>query len=756
MKIMIVTPYFYPKVGGLENYVFNIAKGLKKRGHDVLIVTSNHETKEYIEDSSEGLRVIRLPADFRISNTPIGLTWRSRLKKIIKDEQPDVINAHTPVPYIADIALRVSGQIPTVLTYHNDLVKPHGIGKYTAKLFYILLLNKTMRKADKIVVTSEYYANISPYLLKHKEKLYTVEPGVETRHFNTQANKEWLKNMYPAKKIVLFVGSMDSTNRHKGVDVLLKAVAKTKKEISNVQLVAVGKGDAVDSYKTLANALGISSNVSFTGFVSDNDLPQYYAGADLLVLPSTTASEGFGMVIIEAAACGIPAVGSKIGGIPFAIKNGVTGELARPGSVTDLSMKIINLLSNPAKLEAYGSAGAKRVHDNYDWSVQVNKTMDIFKRAVMPKVCLVHNIISPYRLPVYEAVSKEVDLTVLFCKPITKDRVWTYDLSEYTFKYKILKGFSVGPVIFNTNALSALINSKFNVIMANSDPDIAPTAILGFILAKLRSRKILVWSLVTDENIHFFPTLAYTKSQPHKLLRGMISWIVMLYRRLCFSLADHFLAFSQEAQAFLEDKGVARNSISRTQQIMPSKLLPSPTRKMKRTGRTFLYLGYLNERKGVNYLIEAFQRLTNSEARLIIAGIGPMEATLKKQAKKDDRISFTGYVEGEAKANLYASADIFVLPTLLDVWGLVINEAIYYGLAIICSDAAVAKEIIDKNVGKVFKSTDILKLQTDMETMINDQVTLRRIQKFNARNFAVADVSVAAGGYISAAKKALL
>src|SRR3989344_8783646 len=105
-KIMFVTPYFYPKIGGLENYAYNIAKGLKKKyDWEVVVVTSNHEQPhKYKEEKIDGMKVYRLPRWFKVSNTPINPMWYFMIKKIIKKERPNIINAHTPVPFMADMA----------------------------------------------------------------------------------------------------------------------------------------------------------------------------------------------------------------------------------------------------------------------------------------------------------------------------------------------------------------------------------------------------------------------------------------------------------------------------------------------------------------------------------------------------------------------------------------------------------------------------------------------------------------------------
>ena len=157
MKIMIVTPYFAPKVGGLENYAFNIAKGLQRKGNDVFIVTSNHFGEGKLEDEIEGLRVIRLAVLFKFSNTPLNPLWYFQLRKIIKIEMPDVINAHAPVPGLADLAVAASGSVPTILTYHAaTLRKPGSIIFNIVAKFYEIIQRPTFIKATGLIAVSDY------------------------------------------------------------------------------------------------------------------------------------------------------------------------------------------------------------------------------------------------------------------------------------------------------------------------------------------------------------------------------------------------------------------------------------------------------------------------------------------------------------------------------------------------------------------------------------------------------------------------
>jgi len=118
---------------------------------------------------------------------------------------------------------------------------------------------------------------------------------------------------------------MNRGHAHKGVDILLKAFSMIK--TYNTYLVLAGGGNMIPEYKKLAKSLGIDNKTIFTGFIDEKSLIDLYRGSYMLVLPTLTAAEGFGMVLIEANACGKPVIGSKVGGIKYVIRDGETGLL---------------------------------------------------------------------------------------------------------------------------------------------------------------------------------------------------------------------------------------------------------------------------------------------------------------------------------------------------------------------------------------------------------------------------------------------
>lgn len=386
MKLIIVTPYFPPQIGGVENYAYNIAKGLKEEySWEVVVVTSNHEEKKYKEEQMDRMKIYRLQRWFKVSNTPINLLWYFQIKRIIKNERPDIINAHTPAPFISDVAARICNNIPFILTYHNDLTKGNIFLNLLCKLYYFVIGNDTLNISDKIIATSKYYAQNSTYLKKYFKELGIVPPGVDVLKFNLNVNKGYLKKKYGNHHFALFVGQLDKSHIHKGINYLLDAISLVKKEFENIVLLVVGKGDNIKNYKNYAQKLSIEKNVIFTGFVPIDKLPEYYAGSNVTILPSLNNSEGFGMVLIEAGACGKPVIGTSVGGIPLVVSDQKTGLLVPPKDSEALAKAIIKILKDPKLAKKMGENGYKKAKENFTWEKQINTTKELIEKILEKK-----------------------------------------------------------------------------------------------------------------------------------------------------------------------------------------------------------------------------------------------------------------------------------------------------------------------------------------------------------------------------------
>ncbi len=374
MKLLLAIPYFYPKVGGLENYALTLAEELHgKFNWEISVVTSNHSSNLFLVENYKGMKIYRLPIQFKISNTPISIFWIYSLFKIIKTEKPDIINGHTPVPFIADLACYISKllNIPFVLTYQNDMEKDND-RNILINLYYFLFGQKTFKFSQRIIVTTEYFSKSQTRLTDFKGKISIIPPGIESpNHVSDSAGSN--------NNNVLFIAQLDKTHRHKGLDVLINAFKKVVNVVPKAHLSVVGSGDDIERYIKLTKLNNLQKKITFLGKISDRKLKGVYKKSTLVVLPSTSNSEGFGMVLVEAASYKKPTIGSNIGGIPFVIEDNKSGFLVKVNDVDDLANKILLILQKPTRAKKMGSHGYKLFMKKYTKSNLALKTNKLFK-----------------------------------------------------------------------------------------------------------------------------------------------------------------------------------------------------------------------------------------------------------------------------------------------------------------------------------------------------------------------------------------
>ena len=381
MKILIITPTFYPQIGGGENYILNLARELgNKKKYDVSVVTS-----------AKTLKGIRRIDNITVYYTPYKEIFGTEVispfhvYNIIRRLKPDIIHGHGP-SVSQDIGFFLSRLfgIPMVMTYHADL-DPN---KVISRIYMKLSTKVILKNIDKVIVTSKdvYFAK----LLKRgipREKLLTIPVGVEYNKFINMHNNSLLKEKFNIreKKIILFVGGLDRTHLYKRLDLLINSMVLVKSKIPNVHLIIVGRGELVPEYKHMVELLNIQNDVSFHTDVTDNELPYYYSAADLFVLPSPTTGEGFGIVLLEAMSTGTPVITSDGCAGAFAVENGQAGLLYKAFDVNDLSVKITKILTDDELASKLGENG-KRYAKNYEWKQIAQQIESVYKQILSKRI----------------------------------------------------------------------------------------------------------------------------------------------------------------------------------------------------------------------------------------------------------------------------------------------------------------------------------------------------------------------------------
>ena len=180
---------------------------------------------------------------------------------------------------------------------------------------------------------------------------------------------------------MLFVGGLDTAHYFKGVNILIQAMLEFA-DSDNVRCLIVGDGDLKSTYQSLVDSLGLGKKIIFAGFVADNELPNLFNIADMLVLPSIDKSEAFGIVALEAMSSGLPVVATDLPGVRSVVDKRKTGLLAKPGNVEQLAQMIKFLLDNPRIAKQYGANGREKVLQKYTWDSVGYKLDHLFKSCL--------------------------------------------------------------------------------------------------------------------------------------------------------------------------------------------------------------------------------------------------------------------------------------------------------------------------------------------------------------------------------------
>ena len=366
MKI-IHTPVRISTTGGVENYVRCLSKELAAVGHEVGVICSDRSDGQNIPDCIDvkSLRFIG-----KVANTDITPSLPLQLLR----EDFDILHTHIPTPWSADWSALASmlKEKPLVLTYHNDIVGK-GLMDYVANLYNHSALKILLRTTDRIIIARN--ENRSHQIKNYVDKIKVIPIGVDTKAFEP-IDVELLGDIF-------FLGILDEFHMYKGLDILLGALKIVKGGHPHVKLLVGGSGALACYYTDLAKRLGLHENVEFLGFVPGDALKKYYNGCKIFVLPSTDpAQEGFGIVLLEAMACGRPVIATDIAGAAEDIKKSSAGLVVGRKSEVELAKAILFLLDNEDFAAEMGSSARRLVEEKYSWKMVAHQTEKVYRELV--------------------------------------------------------------------------------------------------------------------------------------------------------------------------------------------------------------------------------------------------------------------------------------------------------------------------------------------------------------------------------------
>jgi phosphatidylinositol alpha-1,6-mannosyltransferase len=220
--------------------------------------------------------------------------------------------------------------------------------------------------------------------LKHwpsvRDKLTVITPGVDIERFRPAPTDAQVRQRlgWAGRRVVLTAGRLQM---RKGHDCLIRALPAIRDTIPDVLYAIVGEGDRRDALQSLAAEIGVLDCVRFHGALGDDELIECYQQCDVLALPNREVNgdfEGFGMVLVEAQACGRPVLAGASGGTAETMRPGDTGWLVNCDKPEPLAQALVDALSDATKLDQFGAAGRRWAVDQFDWDALAARASKVF------------------------------------------------------------------------------------------------------------------------------------------------------------------------------------------------------------------------------------------------------------------------------------------------------------------------------------------------------------------------------------------
>ncbi len=362
MRVVHVGKFYPPEYeGGLETVVVTLNDQLVRLGVEVTAVVAAVGGRGGT-GAHRGARVVRAPT----LGTALSQPLAPSLPRRVRAEPGDVLHVHHPNP-LADWAALADGR-PFVITHHSDIVRQRALGA-----LYRPLLHRALRRAAAVVVGSEQLRDASRDLAPVRGRVRVIPFGIDASRFAptppVAARAAALRAGTGGRPVVLAVGRLVG---YKGFDVLVRAARGL-----DAAVVIVGTGPEEARLRALAGPA-----VRFAGRVSDQDVVAWYHACDVFCLPSVTMAEAFGVVLLEAMACGKPLVTTALPtGVSAVNRDGRTGLVVPPGDADALREALRDLLADAARRRAMGEEGRAVQAREYAASLMGERYLALYREV---------------------------------------------------------------------------------------------------------------------------------------------------------------------------------------------------------------------------------------------------------------------------------------------------------------------------------------------------------------------------------------
>ncbi|MFE1244141.1 N-acetyl-alpha-D-glucosaminyl L-malate synthase BshA [Fictibacillus sp. NPDC058756] len=365
----------YPTVGGSGVVATELGKLLAERGHEIHFITSSipfrlgkfYPNIFFHEVEVNQYSVFQYP--------PYDLALASKMAEVAKREKLDLLHVHYAVPHAVCAVLAkqmLDDNIKIVTTLHGTDITVLG---YDPSLSEMIKFG--IEKSDAVTAVSHQLKEDTEKLLKTRKEIIPVHNFVDERVYYRRDNNSELKQTYGIQddeKVIVHISNFRPVKRIQDV---IKAFSLIRKEMPS-KLLLIGNGPELTVACELVRELNIEDDVLFLG--KQENVGEIFSICDLKLLLSE--KESFGLVLLEAMACGVPVIGTRIGGIPEVIVDGETGYMVEVGDTAAVADKAISLLKNVERLRRFRENSVQHVRENFLSEKKVSVYEEIYNSLV--------------------------------------------------------------------------------------------------------------------------------------------------------------------------------------------------------------------------------------------------------------------------------------------------------------------------------------------------------------------------------------
>lgn len=384
MKTLLISRSYAPAYGGCETWFKEIYGRYNPK--EIHVLTINDKNCEKFDKSV-------LYSIHRLKNAYcLRLSYWS-LKSLLKTLQLIIYSFYVIVrhkieiihcgsvmqPGLVAFLIKIILRIPYVVYCHGEEISEQGLKAKIQKIFKLVYNN-----AFKVIANSEVSKNLLKQIGVKASIIEVIKPGVDIKKFNHNINSYLAKQKYGFEnnKIILTVGRLQ---KRKGHEFVIRAMNHILQTIPNAKYIIVGDGYEKKYILELIQQMKLQEHVVLLTSINNDELPAYYNACDVFVMPVKSVegdTEGFGIVYLEAGACGKSVVAGRCGGSVEAVIDGQTGLLVDGGNVREIAEAIIKLLTDKKLSEKMGQNGRKRVEQENAWDFIYQKTRMLEKEVM--------------------------------------------------------------------------------------------------------------------------------------------------------------------------------------------------------------------------------------------------------------------------------------------------------------------------------------------------------------------------------------